>query len=94
MEYSGFRDPKEPGTYLVAPHLPERHPRLLLVRAPFFAALFSPARPLVDAAFRADACRLGAPRFFAAVFVCFESARCDAVVLGSRFSACSLACDR
>src|SRR5262249_6488619 len=61
--------------------------RRALVRAPFLAAAERAAAPLVRAAWRADAERCPAVRLAAAPCAWRDSARCEAVLCGSRFSA-------
>src|SRR5258706_10588302 len=64
------------------------------VRAALRAAALRRLGPLVLAAFCADADREAGPRRAAASCACRASARCDAALRGSRFSASSIACDR
>src|SRR5581483_6629825 len=69
-------------------------PVLARVCAAFFVALRNSAFPFVRTAFCAAAFRLLAPRFFAALFACFDSAAREAVDRGSRWSTSSRAFDR
>jgi hypothetical protein len=64
------------------------------VRAAFFPALLNSAFPFVRTALFAAAFRLPTPRFFAALFVCFDNARCEAVDFGSLFITRLRAADR